>query len=139
MNLWERFVNEDPKISEKINGIGKIDPIAEMVDSALEDWTSKKRDVIFEFTPERREMLIKMVKKTIKYDSIQDSPFYQYLRAYILHLYFWLVKLQKYAVEAGEKRSVDYMESFDEIIAEAFILGYSMKALEKAPKKKGRG
>ena len=138
MNLWERFVNEDPKISAMINGLGKIDPMAEMVDSALQDWTSKKRDVIFEFTPERRQLLIKMVKKAVKYDDVQDSPFYQYVRAYEIHLYFWLLELQKYAVEAGDIRKINYTEIFDEVIAEAFILGYVLRMIENPPKKRGK-
>ena len=135
MNLWKEFVDGDPKISAKLNGLPKIDPMVEMVDSALQDWMAKKRDIPFEFTPENRQTLIQIVKQAVKYDLIQDSPFYQYVRAYISHLYFWLLELQRVKVEMGDQRSIKYLEIFEEVIAEAFILGYSMRTVE--PKKKG--
>ena len=138
MNIWEEFLNSNPDIKKKIDGLPLADPMAEMVDSAIQDWTAQKRDVIFEFTPERRELLIKIVKMAVNYSGIQDSPFYQYIRAYEMHLYFWLLELQRMEVQQGHIRKIDYLSIFEEVMAEAFILGYVLRIAEP-PKKRKRG
>ena len=135
-NFFEEFLNDNPDIAKKINGI-KTDPMVEMVDSALQMWMSKERDTLFEFTPERRELLIKIVKEAVKYSDIQDSPFYQYVRAYIVHLFYWLVSNQEQEVEMGGRLEVDHWECFDEVMAETFIMGFVMgkeKPLEEGAK-----
>ena len=138
MNLWKEFVDGDPKIAAKLNGLPKIDPMVTMVDSALQKWMSQNHEVQFEFTPERREMLIRIVKKAIDYDFIEDSPFYQYVKAYISHLYYWLVELQRQDVIAGEDDEVDYWEIFDEVVVQSFLLGYAMGKIKPKKKKGGK-
>ena len=134
MNLWEKFISENPEIQKKLNHLPQIDPMAEVVDAALEAWMSKKRDIPFSLTSERRALLIKIIRLTIKYESIWDSPFYQYIRAYELYLYYWLLELQKQEVIQGSQTTIHYLEIFDDIIFEAFKLGYALRTV-KPPKK----
>ena len=138
MNEFEKFINETPRIQRKIDYLA--DPIIEFVDEAIASWTSQKRDKILELTPERRELLIRVAKIALRYQDISESPFYQFVRAYEFHLYYWLLNLQKEEVSQALRRRVEYLEIFDEIVAEAFRLGYATRMVEpKPPKKKRRG
>lgn len=138
MNIWEEFLNNNPDIKKKLDGLPLADPMVEMVDSAIQDWTAKPRDKMFEFTKERRELLIKIVKMAVKYSDMRESSFYQYIRAYEMHLYFWLLEIQRTQVREGLLRKIDYLEIFEEVMSEAFILGYCLRVAEP-PKKRKRG